>query len=239
MNLCVIPARGGSKRIPRKNIKVFCGKPLIVWSIEKAIKSKCFDQIIVSTDDIEIADLSKSYGVEVPFMRPAELSDDFTETNKVVAHAINLHIKNYQSPSKVCCIYPSAPFIQIEDLYRGLEILQSTGVDYVFPVTTYAYPIQRSIRIKEDNKIEMFWPEHFHSRSQDLEKAWHDAGQFYWGNTIAWLENKSIIGNNSAPIFLPRYRVQDIDTLEDWERAEWMFQAIYKKKQQNTNKLKK
>ena len=231
MNLCVIPARGGSKRIPRKNIKVFCGKPLIVWSIEKAIECKCFDQIIVSTDDMEIADLSKNYGVEAPFMRPTALSDDYTGTSQVVAHAIKLQIENSQPPSRVCCIYPSAPFIETKDLSRGLEILQNTEVDYVFPVTSYAYPIQRSLRITAEEKIEMFWPEHLYSRSQDLEEAWHDAGQFYWGNASAWLENKSINSKNTTPLYLPRYRVQDIDTLEDWKRAEWMFKAIHKKNQ--------
>jgi N-acylneuraminate cytidylyltransferase len=230
MNLCVIPARGGSKRIHRKNIKQFCGKPLIVWSIEKAIESGCFDKIIVSTDDIEIANIAKNYGAEVPFIRPKELSDDYTSTNEVISHAIKFQIKNSKRPSIVCCIYPTAPFVQTKDLKHGLEILKTNGVDYVFSVTTFAYPIQRSFRMTKDQKIEMFWPEFLYSRSQDLEEAWHDAGQFYWGITDSWLENKPIISKNAKPIHLPRYRVQDIDTYEDWERAEWMFKVINKQK---------
>ena len=230
MNLCVIPARGGSKRIHRKNIKQFCGKPLIVWSIEKAIESGCFDKIIVSTDDIEIANIAKNYGAEVPFIRPKELSDDYTSTNEVISHAIKFQIKNSKRPSIVCCIYPTAPFVQTKDLKHGLEILKTNGVDYVFSVTTFAYPIQRSFRMTKDQKIEMFWPEFLYSRSQDLEEAWHDAGQFYWGITDSWLENKPIISKNAKPIHLPRYRVQDIDTYEDWERAEWMFKVNNKQK---------
>jgi N-acylneuraminate cytidylyltransferase len=230
MNLCVIPARGGSKRIHRKNIKQFCGKPLIVWSIEKAIESGCFDKIIVSTDDIEIANIAKNYGAEVPFIRPKELSDDYTSTNEVISHAIKFQIKNSKRPSIVCCIYPTAPFVQTKDLKHGLEILKTNGVDYVFSVTTFAYPIQRSFRMTKDQKIEMFWPEFLYSRSQDLEEAWHDAGQFYWGINDSWLENKPIISKNAKPIHLPRYRVQDIDTYEDWERAEWIFKVINKQK---------
>ena len=230
MNLCVIPARGGSKRIHRKNIKQFCGKPLIVWSIEKAIESSCFDRIIVSTDDIEIANIAKNYGAEVPFIRPKELSDDYTSTNEVISHAIKFQIKNSKRPLVVCCIYPTAPFVQTKDIKHGLEILKTNEVDYVFSVTTFAYPIQRSFRMTKNQKIEMFWPEYLFSRSQDLEEAWHDAGQFYWGITDSWLENKPIIGNNTKAIHLPRYRVQDIDTYEDWERAEWMFKVINKQK---------
>lgn len=228
MNLCVIPARGGSKRIPRKNIKQFCGKPLIAWSIEKAIESDCFDKIIVSTDDIEIANIAKKCGAEVPFIRPRELSDDYTSTTEVISHAIKFQIENSKKPSIVCCIYPTAPFVQTNDIKHGLEILKTGGVDYVFSVTTFAYPIQRSFRMTKDQKIEMFWPEYLNSRSQDLEEAWHDAGQFYWGITNAWLEKKSVISKNSKPIRLPRYRVQDIDNYEDWERAEWMFKIMNK-----------
>jgi len=228
MNLCVIPARGGSKRIPRKNIKVFCGKPLIVWSIEKAIESKCFEEIIVSTDDLEIADLAKTYGVKAPFIRPEALSNDFTETSKVISHAIKWQIENSELPSKVCCIYASAPFIQTKDLRYGLKLLQDNDVDYVFPITSYAYPVQRSLRITSERRIEMFQPEHHNSRSQDLEEAWHDAGQFYWGKVSAWLDEKPIISKNTIPMYLPRYRVHDIDTNEDWQAAELMFKTIYK-----------
>lgn len=229
MNLCVIPARGGSKRIPKKNIKFFCGKPIIVWSIELAIASKCFDKIIVSTDDKEIADLAKSYGVDVPFMRPKALSDDYTETVPVIAHAVKWQIEHHQKPFYVCCIYASAPFIKLSELKHGLKILKSSGSDYVFPVTNYAYPIQRSFRIKKNKRLEMFYPEHYKSRSQDLEEAFHDTGQFYWGLADTWLENKQIVSENATLIPIPRTRALDIDTIEDWQIAEKMFEAINNK----------
>tara|TARA_B110000008_G_C16849422_1_gene516160 strand:+ start:196 stop:897 length:702 start_codon:yes stop_codon:yes gene_type:complete len=225
MNLCVIPARGGSKRIPKKNIKIFCGKPIILWSIEEAIKSKCFHKIIVSTDDEEIANLVKSHGVDVPFVRPKELSDDYTETIPVIAHAIRHLTKDNQFPTNVCCIYAAAPFIRAIDLELCLKKLKDCGADFTFPATSYAYPIQRSFKIKNNQRVEMFQPEYSNSRSQDLEEAYHDAGQFYWGKANAWLENSSIINKNASPLLLPRYRVQDIDTIEDWQNAEIMFKA--------------
>ena len=226
MNLCVIPARAGSKRIPKKNIKIFCGKPIIAWSIELAIASKCFDKIIVSTDDKEIADLAKSYGVDVPFMRPKKISDDYTGTIPVISHAIKWQIKHYQKPLYVCCIYATAPFIKLSDLKNGLKILKSSGSDYVFPAANFAYPIQRSFRIKKNKRLEMFYQEHLNSRSQDLDEAFHDAGQFYWGLTETWLDNKPIISDNSIPLLIPRDRVQDIDTFDDWKIAERMFDII-------------
>tara|TARA_B110000444_G_C18696310_1_gene526743 strand:- start:215 stop:904 length:690 start_codon:yes stop_codon:yes gene_type:complete len=226
MNLCVIPARAGSKRIPKKNIKFFCGKPIIAWSIELAIASKCFDKIIVSTDDKEIADLAKSYGVDVPFMRPKKISDDYTGTIPVISHAIKWQIKHYQKPLYVCCIYATAPFIKLSDLKNGLKILKSSGSDYVFPAANFAYPIQRSFRIKKNKRLEMFYQEHLNSRSQDLDEAFHDAGQFYWGLTETWLDNKPIINDNSIPLLIPRDRVQDIDTFDDWKIAERMFDII-------------
>ena len=226
MNLCVIPARGGSKRIPRKNIKEFRGKPMIAWSIEAAKASECFDRIIVSTDDEEIAEVAKSFGADVPFMRPFHLSDDHTATIPVIAHAIRWQTEHSQSPPNVCCIYATAPFVQAEDIKRGLEILKSTDAEYAFAVSTYAFPIQRAIRITQEQRVEMFHPEHFETRSQDLEEAWHDAGQFYWGRTSAWLEGKPIFSSDAAPVPLPRYRVQDIDTLEDWQRAEMLFKLL-------------
>lgn len=226
MNLCVIPARAGSKRIPKKNIKIFCGKPIIAWSIELAIASKCFDKIIVSTDDKEIADLAKSYGVDVPFMRPKKISDDYTGTIPVISHAIKWQIKHYQKPLYVCCIYATAPFIKLSDLKNGLKILKSSGSDYVFPAANFAYPIQRSFRIKKNKRLEMFYQEHLNSRSQDLDEAFHDAGQFYWGLTETWLDNKPIINDNSIPLLIPRDRVQDIDTFDDWKIAERMFDII-------------
>lgn len=226
MRLAVIPARGGSKRIPRKNIKLFVGKPMIAWSIEAAIQSGCFDRIIVSTDDAEIADVARAHGAEVPFVRPPELSDDHTGTIPVIAHAIQWQNDSSPAATQVCCIYATAPFVLAEDLQRGLKLLNSSGTDYAFSVTSYAFPIQRAIRITTDQRVEMFQPEKFNSRSQDLEEAWHDAGQFYWGHAAAWLARKPIFSHKATTIRLPRHRVQDIDTFEDWERAEWLFKAM-------------
>jgi pseudaminic acid cytidylyltransferase len=228
MKLAVIPARGGSKRIPRKNIKLFGGKPMIAWSIEAAIQSGCFDRIIVSTDDAEIADVARASGAEVPFVRPPELSDDHTGTIPVIAHAIQWQNDSGPAASQVCCIYATAPFIQTEDLRRGLELLKSSGADYAFSVTSFAFPIQRAIRITAEHRVAMFQPDQFNTRSQDLEEAWHDAGQFYWGRADAWLSHKSAFSGNALPLHLPRYRVQDIDTMDDWVRAELMFMAMMK-----------
>jgi pseudaminic acid cytidylyltransferase len=226
MKLAVIPARGGSKRIPRKNIKPFCGKPMIAWSIEAALQSGCFDQVVVTTDDAEIAEVARQCGAQVPFMRPAALSDDHTGTTAVIAHAIDWFAAHDQTPDQVCCLYATAPFVSADDLRRGLAVFTETGSDYAFSVTSYAFPIQRAIRITQAGRVEMYNPEHFNTRSQDLEEAYHDAGQFYWGRASAWLENKIIFSPASAPVMLPRHRVQDIDTPEDWLRAEWMFKAM-------------
>jgi N-acylneuraminate cytidylyltransferase len=233
MRLAIIPARGGSKRIPRKNIKLFGGKPMIAWSIEAAKQSGCFDRIIVSTDDSEIAEVAISYGAEVPFMRPPELSDDHTGTTKVVAHAVDWHNKNnnLNIASYVCCIYATAPFIDVKDLQCGLQTLEFCDADYAFSVTSYAFPIQRAIRITNNKRVEMLDANQFNTRSQDLEQVWHDAGQFYWGRAAAWLALKPVFSQSSAPIVLQRHRVQDIDTEEDWTRAELMYEAL---KQRNT-----
>jgi N-acylneuraminate cytidylyltransferase len=226
MRLAVIPARGGSIRIPRKNIKAFGGLPMIAWSIRAAINSQCFDRIIVSTDDEEIALVAKEHGAEVPFVRPANLSDDHTGTIPVIAHAIDWQNHHGQVATQVCCLYATAPFVQAADLQRGLQVLQSSGADYAFSVTSYAFPIQRAIRITTDNRVEMFQPEHFNTRSQDLPEAWHDAGQFYWGKAAAWLAQKPLFTQQAIALPLPRHQVQDIDTFEDWERAEWLFKAM-------------
>ena len=226
MRVCIIPARGGSKRIPRKNIKEFCGKPMIAWSIEAALKSGCFDRVIVSTDDQEIASVAKKYGAEVPFMRPAKLSDDYAGTIPVIKQAIEWLNKNEQAPNLVCCLYATAPFVSAEDIQQGLKQLEQTQASYAFTVTSYAFPIQRAIKITATNHVEMFASEHFNTRSQDLEEAYHDAGQFYWGTAEAWTTEKVIFGTESTPVILPRHRVQDIDTPEDWDRAEWLFKAM-------------
>ena len=225
MNIAIIPARGGSKRIPRKNIKEFCGKPMIAWSIEAALKSECFNKVVVSTDNTEIADIAQLLGAEVPFLRPASLSDDYTGTIPVVRHAIEYLIANGQSPELACCIYATAPFITPEDIRKGLDILVKTTSDYAFSVTSYPFPIQRSLRISSEERINMIYPENFNTRSQDLEDTYHDAGQFYWGRISAWIANKVIFSPESAAVLLPRHKVQDIDTMEDWLRAELMFHA--------------
>lgn len=226
MRLAVIPARGGSKRIPRKNIKPFCGKPMIAWSIEAALQSGCFDEVIVSTDDAEIADVARQLGAAVPFMRPAALADDHTGTIPVVRQAIEWFRQRGKSPAEICCIYATAPFIQAANLHRGLDLLLANDCSYAFSVTSYPFPIQRAIRITDLGRVEMFFPEQFNARSQDLEEAWHDAGQFYWGRAQAWIEERVVFTPDSVPVPLPRHRVQDIDTPEDWLRAEWMFKAM-------------
>jgi pseudaminic acid cytidylyltransferase len=226
MKIAVIPARGGSKRIPSKNIKPFCGKPMIAYSIEAALASGCFDQVIVSTDNEEIAETSLAHGAAVPFMRPESLSDDHTGTTPVIAHATEWLNKAGTPPDYVCCIYATAPFVRPEDIQVGLCRLEAAGCDYAFSVTSFAFPIQRAVRITTENRVEMFTPSAFQTRSQDLTEAFHDAGQFYWGTAGAWLEAKPIFGAGSAPVVLPRYRVQDIDTPEDWVTAELMYSAM-------------
>jgi pseudaminic acid cytidylyltransferase len=226
MRLAVIPARGGSKRIPRKNIIDFGGIPIIAWSIRAAIDSQCFDRIIVSTDDAEIADIANTYGAETPFLRPALLSDDHTGTTPVIAHAIEWQNHNGQSVSQACCIYPTAPFIQAQDIQTGLAVLDDPSIDYAFSVTSFAHPIQRSFRITAADRVEMFQPENFEKRTQDCEPAFHDAAQFYWGRAIAWLSCQCLFSKASAPVFLPRHRVYDIDTIEDLKEAEFFFNCI-------------
>jgi pseudaminic acid cytidylyltransferase len=231
MRLAVIPARGGSKRIPRKNIKPFAGKAMIAWSIEAAIASECFDRIIVSTDDAGIADVARTHGAEVPFMRPPELSDDHTGTIPVMAHAVGWMAQQVCSVEFACCLYATAPFVQAQDLCQGLSVLQRSGAQYAFTVTNFAAPIQRSFRITGQHRIEMFNPAQFNTRSQDLEEAYHDAAQFYWGKAEAWLSAKPLFSQVSTPIVLPRYRVQDIDTIDDWIRAEMMFEILNQSKE--------
>jgi pseudaminic acid cytidylyltransferase len=240
MKLAVIPARGGSKRIPRKNIKPFCGKPMIAWSIEAALQSSCFDNVVVSTDDAEIAEVARQCGAQVPFIRPNALSDDHTGTIPVIRHAIEWFSKRGQIPNYVCCVYATAPFIRRADIRHGLDILVEAGSDYAFTVTKYPFPIQRAIRITDQGRVAMFDAEHFNTRSQDLEEAYHDAGQFYWGRATAWLSDAAIFSPNSAAIQLPRYRVQDIDTDEDWTMAEYLFRAVsIKNKSDLTNRRAK
>jgi pseudaminic acid cytidylyltransferase len=226
VKLAVIPARGGSKRIPRKNIRPFCGKPIIAWSIAAARGSGCFDRVIVSTDDAEIAQVARDAGAEVPFVRPPELSDDHAGTLPVVRHAVEWQAATGESPSAVCCIYATAPFLVPDDIRRGLDMLERSGSDFAFSVAKYASPIQRAFRANASGRVEMFNPEHFQTRSQDLEEAFYDAGQFYWGTASAWRSAETLFSPASAAVVLAPHRVQDIDTPDDWVRAEWMFKAL-------------
>ena len=228
MNIAIIPARGGSKRIPRKNIKNFGGQPMISWAIQSAIESKCFDKIIVSTDDEEIAKVARTYGADTPFVRPPELSNDHAGTIPVIAHAIEWINASGSNVDKACCIYATAPFVLATDLQHGLELLKNSKADYTFSVTSFPFPIQRAIRITSENRVQMFQPGHHNTRSQDLEGAWHDAGQFCWGKAQSWIELKPVFSSDSIPVILPRYRVQDIDTSEDWQRAEYLMKILKK-----------
>lgn len=227
--VAIIPARGGSKRIPKKNIKEFYGKPLIAYSIEVALKSELFDKVIVSTDDEEIAKISKKYGADVPFVRPKELSDDFTGTGAVVNHAIEFLKNRGEKIDFVCTTYATAPFLQEKYLIEAYKKLKNSNAKNAFSCTSMPFPIQRTFKITQNERCEMFWKENFLKRSQDLEEAYQDAGQFYWTNLN--IESDEIIfGKDSIPIILPRYLVQDIDTIEDWTRAEFMYEVIKRQK---------
>jgi len=225
MNIAIIPARGGSKRIPRKNIKEFLGKPIIAYSIEVAIKSDLFDKVIVSTDDSEVARVAQIYGAEVPFMRPSELSDDYTGTNDVVKHALNWYSKRGISVEYACCIYATVPFLRVQYLQEGLEKLQLHNKSFAFSVTSFPSPVQRAMMIKK-NGVTMLYPKHSNTRSQDLEETYHDAGQFYWGRAEAFLNNEKLFAQQSFPVIIPRELVQDIDTIEDWNKAKLIYKIL-------------
>lgn len=225
MNIAIIPARGGSKRIPRKNIKLFAGKPIIAYSIEAAKESNLFDKVIVSTDDQEIAEVSRQYGAEIPFLRPKELADDHTGTNAVVKHAITWAQGEHFPLKYACCIYATAPFVHAQLLRKGFEMLVNSDKEYAFSITSFPFPILRSLRLTTEGGVEPIWPENIPKRSQDLEEAYHDAGQFYWGRIEAFLNDIPVFSKAAVPVILPRYLVQDIDTPEDWERAELMYRA--------------
>lgn len=227
MRIAVIPARGGSKRIPRKNIKSFCGKPIIAYSIEAALNSSMIDRVIVSTDDEDVGRVARDFGAETPFVRPLELSDDITPTVPVIRHAAQWVESNWGRVSMVCCIYPTAPFVNADDIRQAfIKQREEQVAGYVFTATTFGFPIQRAFRLTDTGHCEMFYPEHYNTRSQDLEAAYQDAGQFYWGATEAYRSGKSFFSPDSKPYLLPRHRVQDIDTLEDWARAEVMWRVL-------------
>jgi pseudaminic acid cytidylyltransferase len=232
VRVAVIPARGGSKRIPRKNIRPFAGRPMIAHSIEAASQSGLFDRILVSTDDDEIADVARACGAEAPFRRPADISDDRSGTTEVVAHAVQWLQQQGAAPQAVCCIYATAPFLQQDDLKAGLELLDSGGWQYVFAATNFAAPVQRAFQRDGRGGLTMLFPEHFATRSQDLPEALHDAGQFYWGLPGAWLKRLRVFDAHSSVVLLPRWRVQDIDTEEDWIRAEWLASYLDRSHQQ-------
>lgn len=230
MTIAVIPARGGSKRIPRKNIRLFAGRPMIAHAIAAARQSGLFEHVVVSTDDPEIADIARGEGAETPFVRPAELADDHTPTVPVIAHAIRACAALGWKADCVCCIYAGTPFIELADLSGSLALLEDSGADYCFPVTEYSSPIQRALVRDNEGRMSPFFPEFELVRTQDLKPTYHDAGQFYWGRTDAWLSNPRI-HSSGVGYPIPQWRVVDIDTEDDWARAQTLFHYISRERQ--------
>jgi len=228
--LVIIPARGGSKRIPKKNIKEFCGKPLIGWPLSVLKNGNIADEIIVSTDSEEIAKVAQELGATVPFMRPSELADDFTGTAAVVKHAVEWYLENIGSIQYVLTVYPAAVFLSQKDLENAFNMLQSSNCQTVFSGAEYSYPIQRALCLDEQQRVSMYQPEYYSFRSQDLVKTYHDAGQFYFSKLSAIQNNISGFSNASRMLVLPRYRVVDIDTFEDFEVAQRLFMINASKK---------
>lgn len=226
MKVAIVPARGGSKRIPRKNVRMFCGRPMIGWTIKALQESDCFDRVIVSTDDDEIAEVSSTLGADVPFRRSAALADDYTPTLPVIAHAIDWLTTAGAALEYVCCAYATAPLMAPQDLRRAYTELLESGADYVFSATTFTFPIQRALRRDAGGGVEPLFPQQVAQRSQDLPEVFHDAGQFYWGRADAFLAQRPIFSPTARALLIPRYRVQDVDTPEDWARAELIFRAF-------------
>lgn len=222
-NLCVIPARGGSKRVPRKNIRNFCGKPMIAWSIEAAVASGCFSRVIVSTDDPDIASIAAAHGAAVPFMRPASLSDDIAGVMPVVRHALEWAREHATHPRFVACVYATAPFLRPELLRQALQVLVESGADFVLPVVEFEYPVQRALHLNSGGCLEFVEAAHASSRSQDLPIRYHDAGQFFAGRPEAFQNRDTVLSSRCAPLRLDRGECIDIDTEEDWKLAEKMF----------------
>ena len=225
MIVAIIPARGGSKRIPKKNIKEFFGKPIISYSIKAAFDSKLFDKVIVSTDCDEIAQVAIKYGAEVPFIRPKELSGDFLGTHEVVGHALTWLEDSGHLIEYACCIYATAPMIQVSDLIKGCDLIKTGNWKSVIAATKYSYPIFRSFKKLPSGGLKMVFPEHYNSRSQDLPEVYHDAGQFYWAKSKEWKNNPGSFSEKNTIIELPNYLVQDIDTLDDWYKAEKIYES--------------
>lgn len=226
MRVAVIPARGGSKRIPRKNIREFCGRPLLAYSIAAAHDSNVFDRVLVSTDDEEIAAVARTYGAEVPFLRPAPLADDHTPSMAVVKDAVERLAAAGVPVTYACQVYPTAPLLAPNLLAEGLRCLVESGASFALGVTSFPFPIHRGIRIVAGGRIEAFWPEYAATRSQDLEQAFHDAGQFCWGTAEAFDQSRPVFSSSTVAVRIPRHLVQDIDTEEDWRRAELMYRAF-------------
>jgi pseudaminic acid cytidylyltransferase len=226
MRLAVIPARGGSKRIPRKNIRLFAGKPVMAYSIKAALESDCFDQVIVSTDDEAIAAVAREHGAVVPFMRPAELADDHTVLADVITHAITWYQEQGRAVSQACCIFATAPFVSAADLHAGQQALTGTGKQFALSITSFPFAVQRALRLGSDGSVDAMYHQYRLTRSQDLEEGWHDAGQFCWGTATAFLQNLPVFAPHTVAVKLPRHRVQDLDTLEDWYRAELMYEVL-------------
>lgn len=221
--IAIITARGGSKRIPKKNIKFFLGKPIIAYSIETAINSGLFDEVMVSTDDSEIANISIKYGAKVPFIRSKKNSDDFSTTPDVLLEVLDSYRKIKKKFDLGCCIYPTAPLISFDNLKISMDKLISGSVDTVFPAVSFSYPIQRALYLDENTKIKMLNPNHYRTRSQDLKKFYHDAGQFYWFNISRFLEKKKLWTNNTEIIEISELESQDIDNEDDWKIAELKY----------------
>lgn len=224
-SICIIPARGGSKRIPRKNVKDFLGKPIIAYTIEAAIASDLFEEVMVSTDDVEIAEIAKKYGAKVPFVRSSKNSNDFATTFDVIEEVLHEYKKNGKTFEFVCSIYACAPFVTSSKLVEAFQIMQQNQYDSVFPVMSFSFPIQRALK-QQNHKICFFYPEYSLTRSQDLEKSYHDAGQFYWLNTEVIIENKTLLTDNSGCILISELEGQDIDNEIDWKLAELKYELI-------------
>lgn len=238
--VCMITARGGSKRIPRKNIKPFCGRPIIEYSIEVALKANCFDEVMVSTDDAEIRDVALAAGAKVPFMRSPENSDDYSTTADVMKEVILTYREQGQDFDALCCIYPTAPFVTADRLKEGMRLLAEHDADSVLPVVQYSYPIQRSLKITDKGQTVMNWPENYLARSQDLEPIYHDCGQFYCMKTSSLLEQMKMFANKTYPIIVSELEVQDIDNEDDWALAEIKYKQRQKHsaKTSSTHRLK-
>lgn len=224
--IAIITARGGSKRIPRKNIREFCGRPILAYSIQAALESGVFDRVMVSTDDEEIAETARRYGAEVPFFRSRETAGDYASTADVLAEVLEEYQKQGQEFDLLCGIYPTAPFLKPETLKKAMALLAESHADAVQPVVRFSFPPQRGVCIR-DGEVRFLWPEYRNARSQDLEPYYHDVGQFYCLNAKSFLSQKTLVMERTLPFILPELEVQDIDTEEDWKIAELKYRLLH------------